>query len=242
MAFPRLTTLLTLAALPALAQQTTPPASFETASVKSSETSDARCAPNASVGQTFTVKNCSLGNLILYAYDVLQQQVSGQTFLLDEKYDVTAKAAKPVSRVQMKRMLQTLLEDRFKLTLRRETKETPVYALLVDKDGPKFHASPSASDAGPSFVPGTAAQLTLQNAAMADLVFALSRRIKDRFVIDKTGLEGKYDFEMAWYLELGKPNPPPVFTAVQTLGLKLEPQQSPVEYLVILHIEPPPEH
>jgi uncharacterized protein (TIGR03435 family) len=71
------------------------------------------------------------------------------------------------------------------------------------------------------------------------LFFALSRRAKDRIVVDKTGLQGKYDLEMTWYLELGKPNPPTVFVAVQTLGLKLESQQSMVEFLVIEHVEEP---
>jgi uncharacterized protein (TIGR03435 family) len=107
---------------------------FQAASVHSSD-SEARCAPNASVGQTFTVKNCELGALILFAYDVLQQQVSGETSLLGEKYDVTATAEHPVSRSEMKRMLQTLLEDRFKLTLRHETKKTPVYAIVVAEGG-----------------------------------------------------------------------------------------------------------
>ena len=230
----------------ALAQQNekTAPLSFEAASVRinKSGTSEGRCAPNASVGQTFTVSNCPLGALILFAYDVLQQQVSGQTSLLGEKYDVTAKAEHPISRIEMKRMLQTLLEDRFKLTLRRETKELPVYALVAGKDGPKFQPSQTASDEGPKPLAGSKGQLILQNVAMSDLVFALSRRIADRMIVDKTELQGKYDLEMTWYLELGKPDPPSVFTAVQVLGLKLEPQNSPVEFLVIDHVDQPSEN
>ena len=136
-------------------------------------------------------------------------------------------------------MLQTLLKDRFKLTLRRETKEIPVYALTVAKDGPKFHESRTASDDGPKPVKGSAGQLIFQNTAMSDIVFALSRRISDRIIVDKTGLTGTYDFDMTWYLKLGKPDPPSVFTAVQELGLQLEPQQSPVEFLLIDHVDKP---
>jgi uncharacterized protein (TIGR03435 family) len=216
----------------------TAPVSFKTASVKLSD-SEGRCAPNRSVGQTFTVTNCPLGELILFAYDVLQQQVSGQTSLLGEEYDVTAKAEHAVSRSEMRRMLQTLLKDRFKLTLHRETKEIPVYALVVAKDGPKFHECQTASEGGPTPVKGSEGQLIFQNTAMSDIVFALSRRIADRIIVDKTGLTGKYDFDMTWYLKLGKPDPPPVFTAVQELGLQLEPQQSPVEFLVIDHVDKP---
>jgi hypothetical protein len=109
MAFPKLTrlarrTLISTAACLAafagpMAQQDEKTAriSFDVASVKlsDSESSD-RCAPNASVGQAFMVRNCALGALVLFAYDVLQQQVSGQTSRLGEKYDVTAKAEHPV--------------------------------------------------------------------------------------------------------------------------------------------------
>jgi uncharacterized protein (TIGR03435 family) len=237
MCFPKLTMLAAVAGLLALAQsEKTAPVSFQVASITSSN-AEARCAPNASVGQTFTVKNCELGALILYAYDVLQQQVSGETSHLNEKYDITAKAEHPVSRNEIRRMLQTLLADRFKLTLRRETKEIPVYALVVGKDGPKFHENPTASDEGPKPVQGIAGELTFRNMAMSDLVFALSRRISDRIVVDKTGLTGKYDLDMTWYLALAKRNPPSVFDAVQELGLKLEPQESPVEFLVIDHVD-----
>lgn len=76
---------------------------------------------------------------------------------------------------------------------------------------------------------------------MPDLVFALSRRIPDRIVVDKTGLTGRYDLDMTWYLELGKSNPPLVFTAVHVLGLNLEPRNSPLEFLVIDHCERPSE-
>src|SRR5271163_550500 len=123
MGFSKLTMLTAAAGLLAVAQ----PISFQIASVKSaSAASEDRCAPNASVGQTFSVKNCDLGALILFAYDVLQSQVSGETSHLNEKYDITAKAERPVSRSEMRRMLQTLLADRFNLILRRETKEVPV--------------------------------------------------------------------------------------------------------------------
>jgi uncharacterized protein (TIGR03435 family) len=241
MRFAKLAILTAVAGLLAPAQQSE---KFEAGSVKirSAEDSEARCAPNASVGQTFSVKNCELGALILHAYDVLQRQVSGQTSLLNEKYDVTAKAEHPVSRSEIRRMLQTLLADRFKLVLRRETKEVPVYAIVVAKDGPKFHETQPASDEGPKPVQGSAGQLIFRNMAMSDLVFALSRRLPDRMIVDKTGLTGKYDLEMTWYLSLGKPNPPPVFTAVQVLGLKLEPQNGPVEFIVIDHVDKPSEN
>ena len=113
----------------------------------------------------------------------------------------------------------------------------PVYALVVEKNGPKFHQSQMAPDQPPKLAKESTGQIILQNADMADLVFALSRRIRDRIVVDKTGLEGKYDLEMTWYLSIGKPDPPSVFTAVQEIGLTLEPQKSMVEFLVIDHVD-----
>jgi uncharacterized protein (TIGR03435 family) len=229
-----------LAAPKALAQQNEKATrlSFQTASIKSSE-GEGRCAPNAAVGPTFKLTNCPLGELILFAYDVPQEQVSGQTALLGEEYDITAKVEHAANRGEMRRMMQTLLEDRFKLKLRRETKEIAVYALVVGKDGPKFPHSKTTSEEGIKPVSGSPGQLTLQNMEMSDLVFALSRRIKDRTIVDKTELEGKFDIEMTWYVSLGKPNPPSVFTAVQETGLKLEPQQSKVEFLVVDHVALP---
>ncbi len=213
-------------------------AKFQAASIQLNDAEEGRCVPNRSMtADTLTLKNCSLGAIILFAYDVLQQQVTGDDAHLDDHYNVTAKAAQPVSHAELKRMLQALLKDRLKLTFRRDTKEIPVYALMVAEGGPKFQPSQLASDDGPNLAGGI-----LQNATMSDLVFALSRRITERFVIDKTGLSGKYDLDMAWYVELGKPNPTSVVTAVQVLGLKLEPRQNPVEFLIIGHIGKPNEN
>jgi uncharacterized protein (TIGR03435 family) len=239
---PKLTILALIAADLALAQQPEK-LSFQTASIQSNDLREGHCAPSSSVaGQTFTLRNCALGELILFAYDVLQRQVSGETSLLNEHYDITAKSDQPLSSAQARRMLQSLLADRFKLTLRRETKEMPVYALLLGTDGPKFQVSPTASDTAPKPTKGSAGELIFQNMGMSDLVFALSRRIPDRQVVDKTGLEGKFDMDMTWYLNLAKRDPPSVFTAVQELGLKLEPQNSPVEFLVIDQVSKPSEN
>jgi uncharacterized protein (TIGR03435 family) len=238
----KITILALIAADLALAQQPEK-LSFQTASIHSNELREGHCAPSSSVaGQTLTLRNCALGELILFAYNVLQRQVTGETSLLNEHYDITAKSDQALSSAQARRMLQSLLTDRFKLTFRRETKEMPVYALLPGLDGPKFQVSPTASDAGPKPTKGSAGELIFQNMAMSDLVFALSRRLPDRQVVDKTGLEGKYDMDMTWYLNLGKKDPPSVFTAIQELGLKLEPQNNSVEFLIIVSVSKPSEN
>jgi len=69
------------------------------------------------------------------AYNITVRQISGQDPLLSERFDIAAKAERAVSRDQMLRMLQTLLVERFKLVVHRETREVPVYSLVAGRGG-----------------------------------------------------------------------------------------------------------
>jgi len=232
----------------AIAQQAeTSALSFEVASIKlnRSATREGGCTPSSWFGaQSFTATNCPLSQFIVSAYDVTPAQISGQTDLLNEQYDILAKTEGPTGTSQMKKMLQTLLAERFRLGMHRETKETHVYALVIGKDGPKFRPSDSAPVEGVKLGEGRSGQPVLLNASMKDLIGTLSRVSGevDRIVLDKTGLNGRYDLEMQPIIDVRRPDGPSVFTAVQTLGLKLEPQKDPVEFLLIDHIEKPTEN
>ena len=221
---------------------------FEAASIKLNKVGGEGCSSTNSGGQTYLAKNCPLGGLIMSAYGVSQQRISGpagQSSYLADKYDITARAEHPVTRTRMQMMLQSLLEDRFNLKIHREMKETPVYALVVGKGGPQFQQSQAGADEGPKSVKGSGGQILAQNLSMSDFLAFLSRRITDRIVEDRTGLKGRYDIEMTRLLELGRPDDPDapsVFTVIQELGLKLEPQKLPVEHLVIDHVEKPSEN
>jgi len=171
---------------------------------------------------------------------------------------------------ERERMLQALLADRFKLTVHHETKELPVYALAIAENGPKLQeAKPGDANAngikGPNGHPGGPGNirmgrgmLTGQALSMADFVRALSDQL-GRPVLDKTGLTGKYDVTLQWtpddsqlpmFKQTGTPSAPPpalsgssFFTVIQEqLGLELESQDSPVETLVIDHVEKPSEN
>jgi uncharacterized protein (TIGR03435 family) len=103
---------------------------------------------------TFT--NISMRDLIQEAWDVKAYQVAGPNWLQSERFDVSAKVPKGATKEQSRLMLQNLLEDRFKLKLHHSTKELPVYALVVAKNGPKLKESvedPNAAP-GPDFPPG----------------------------------------------------------------------------------------
>src|SRR5216684_8699142 len=129
----------------------TPAAAFEVASIKPA-------APIASitpamiqsgklrlgvsvVGARVDIGYMSLADLIRTAYDVKPHQISGPDWMAAERFNITAKLPDGATKDQVNVMLQALLAERFKLTVHRETKERPVYALIVGKGGPKLRES-----------------------------------------------------------------------------------------------------
>ncbi|MGO9258790.1 MAG: TIGR03435 family protein [Bryobacteraceae bacterium] len=83
----------------------------------------------------------SLKNLLMTAYDVKNFQIVGPSWLDTERFDITATMPPDTTREQFHVMLQNLLAERFKLTLHRETKELPMFVLVVAKNGPKMKES-----------------------------------------------------------------------------------------------------
>jgi uncharacterized protein (TIGR03435 family) len=140
-------------------------------------------------------------------------------------------------------MMRALLVERFGLKFHFEKRESPVYAMVVGKSGPKL----KESTADQLSVTVRSAQLTVAKATMDRLAIQLSSSM-DRPVFDKTGLRGFYDFTLDWTSDFGGPptadsNGVDIFTALQEqLGLKLEPQKAPIEMLVIDHAQRPSEN
>jgi len=201
---------------------------------------------------------------VLIAYNITVRQLSGATPLLSERYDIVAKAGHPARPDEMLRMLRALLEDRFKLVVRRETREAPVYVLTVAKGDPKLQPASVSERLGPS--PRTPAHaggselasghLVFRDESMADFAWALSRTggLGDRVVVDQTGLTETYDFELMFARESAPHGADPreatavlenpsIFAALQEqLGLKLESRKAPVEFLIVEHVERPTEN
>jgi uncharacterized protein (TIGR03435 family) len=223
------------------------PLKFEVASVKPNKSGDRDASMNPSPGG-FYATNTTLKFLITWAYDVGDHQISaGPNWINTERYDIVAKGQidRPNS-AQYRQMLQTLLADRFQLRLRRETKELPVYALVVGKNGSKLR---EADGVGMTTGRG---RITARRISMERFAAHLGNRL-GRTVLDRTGLQGNFAFELEWTPDPGQPlgpNPTPlessgpsIFTALQDqLGLKLEPQKGSVEMLVIDHVEKPSEN
>jgi len=203
------------------------------------------------------------------AFQVKTYQIVGPSWLDEDCFEIVAKMPEGATADQIPAMLQALLAERFKLAAHKEDRPRPVYALVVDKGGPKFkEANLNFRRMGPRpgevmFRAATDTQGFKGAMTMATLAHFLSGRL-DRPVQDFTGLEGKYDIDLAWAPDPGidrlspsavsftaataasgdtRADLPPaptatLFTAIrESLGLKLEPRNAPVEMLVIDHVE-----
>jgi uncharacterized protein (TIGR03435 family) len=159
--------------------------------------------------------------------------------LSTDRYDIMAKASGDASEEQTRRMLQALLEDRFKVVAHRETRELPLFALVVGKKGPKFReVKDDGSDA--EIGGGEGHQIKAHHISMKQLAGALRGYIGDP-VLDETGLTGLYDLNLDFTIDESlSAEGPRIFEAVQDqLGLKLEARKGPVEVVVIDHAEKP---
>ena len=234
--------------------QTTPSApAFEVASVKVN-TSGEPPSGNTRNGR-LTMYNMPMKVLIARAYQVANDKVTGPDWLDTAGYDIVAKLGPDTTAETLWLMLQNLLADRFKLGLHHEQKPTPVYALVVGKNGPKLKEA-SAGSQVKSTCSRQGTQISCQNQklSMADLAQNLPRWVsRDWFdlpIVDQTGLPGVYDFSLTWTpsnrpdsaaggtSEATDPSGVTLFDAIQDqLGLKLEQRKLPVDRIVIDHIE-----
>ena len=229
---------------------------FEVASVKPSKPgSNGGAMKVLPGGQEFVAQNFPLRLMIARMHLVPPRQVTGGPDWMDSGlWDIQAKADKAgYTREQMLDMVEHLLEDDFKLKMRKDPKEGPVYALTVDKSGLKMKANESPEDYEIPVKGGPGGVTVGKRVAMDRLCFTLGSFLQnnERPVIDRTGLTGYFDFTLSFLPELppgfNKDNlpaevlsRPSLFEAVKSqLGLKLEATKGPVDYYVIEHIEKP---
>ena len=182
--------------------------------------------------------------LIMSAYNVEFWQISGAPdWTMADGYDITATMPPSLPKGQIEAMLQTFLADRCKLIIHRETKDAAIYALVVGKGGPKLKPSTE----GQFSIRRGRGHLELRHASMKTLTRLLGDSSEggemDRPIVDMTGIEGLFDITLDWTPDasaLSADGGPSILTAVQEqLGLRLEPRRSPVEGIVIDHIERP---
>ncbi len=207
----------------------------------------------------------------------------GPGWLDNERYTISAKAESNAPVAEMVRtMLPALLEERFQLKVHREAKETNVYALTVAKSGPKLQPMkegsctpidinnlpkrPAPGESEPRLCGGggmrsspSGGVMDSVGISMPELAGRMLQGRVDRPVVDKTGLNGRYDVHLEFTPENFSAGPvrlngaevpapsepavsagPSIFTALQQqLGLKLTPEKGSVEILVVDHVEKP---
>jgi uncharacterized protein (TIGR03435 family) len=203
-------------------------------------------------GKEFITQGVSLRFMIAFMYWVPLRQVTGGPSWLDsDLWDIAAKADRPHELDDLRAMFRNMLADEFKLKFRKDVKEGPVYALSVDKSGPRMKRDEEPWDFDVSIKAGPGGALVGKRVPIQRICFQLQQILQrdQRPVIDKTGLPGYYDFSLAYRPELPPGfdpsnipqeimDRPTIFDAVrEQLGLKLEAQKGPVEYYVIQNVE-----
>jgi len=247
--------------------------SFEVASIKPNPPNETRVFMTG-VGDTYIATGASLKTLIGYAFRARDFQIVGATdWIASDRWEIVAKAPEgsiPLRPVTVDLnvpdtkalMLQSLLEDRFKLKIHRELRQLPVYELVVVKDGAKIRLSEDQGPivppaAGSSPVPRPGEKLTRGSYWASSGKFEATAIPLERFVsylvphldgpvIDKTGLQGLYDFSLRYEQSPGSfafASPdvpvdvltgPSIYTALrEQLGLQLNREKGPVEVIVI---------
>lgn len=232
---------------------------FEVASIKPNKSGGGNSSTSGRAG-SFTASNVTARELIVYAYRLRPFQLAGGPgWINSDRFDIQARQpenAKPDNRA----MTRALLRDRFKLAAHTETRQEQVYALVLARTdgrlGPQLKASTqncaasqpgAASPCGTNTsVNATSGRMTGIGQSMESLVTSLGGFGLSRMVLDRTGLKGEFDFELRWTPERAAAeqaqanDAPSIFAALQEqLGLRLESQRGPVEFVVVDGIERP---
>lgn len=245
------------AAVVASAQTAGP--TFEVASIRPNLSGPFSSGIGWRPGGTFTATNVPLVRLVQFAYDIPESLIlGGPDWIRNNRFDINAKAAAEVPHDHFRLMMKSLLEDRFKLRLRTEEREMPVFELVLARTdgrvGPNLHDCSNKNDqAGlsspekPFVAPrgGTVAAGDCSN--LAPLVNLASAKVQTA-VINKTGLSGQWRYDIYFGPDLPQPdalNPdlPSFVTALrEQLGLKLERTRGVVDVLVVESADQPTEN
>lgn len=245
-------------AAPIPAEVDTPP-SFEVVSIKPSKPYDRNHSWNGSM-DSLTIENYTLRRLIRSAYNLKSdsQVLGGPKWIGQEAFDIKAKFGDvDIARLRnlsgreryrkIRLALQSLLADRFQLRISQDTRNIPVYALVVTKSGAKVTSSPPELDSSGN--PKTErnhslndnnGHMTAKGISMSGLADWLTLMPEcDRVVLDRSGLTSEYDFKLDWTEDQGNGVPqdapyPGLFTALhEQLGLELKADKGPVDVVIV---------
>jgi uncharacterized protein (TIGR03435 family) len=200
-------------------------------------------------GSSYRGVNVPLMRVIRLAYSPIQEFTGGPGWIESDRYDILAKAEGTPTRPQLQLMLRSLLADRFKLVVHKETREKPAFALVLarsdGKPGPALRKSevdctPANRDKAPKGACGFRAGpglITSRSATMEMLAAELI--MTGRLVVDRTGLTGTYELDLRWTPDEFEAGAALVTALREQLGLKLEAIRAPVEVIVVDKAERP---
>jgi uncharacterized protein (TIGR03435 family) len=219
-------------------------------------------------GDTFTSTNGTLRELIRVAYGARQMELSkGQEWIDTARFDIVAKGRAQLKPGRVPEELKQLLADRFGVKVHNETREVPMYALMVARADGRLGAAlqPLEVDRCKEIiaqamersrqgqpplppVPGQRIQCGMHfnpgiiqggSIGLGNLANRLSSLV-GRQTVDRTGLTGVFDFDLTWAADAAPETVgPSIFTALQEqLGLKLESTRGPIDVLVIDRVLP----
>jgi bla regulator protein BlaR1 len=213
--------------------------------------------------------NAQTQALITFAYDLRDPKLQiglipgAPTWIRSEWFDIRAKMSESdIAKLKdsssqdreayARRLVQTLLADRFNLKAHLVSKQGLSYEIVLAKNGPKHMKVAPANEAG-GITTIDSGYLQYHGTPLSALLLILPQMLGDTPVVDKTGLTRTYDFELKWDREPGTFSPgsgiplspadgsrPPIFKALEDqLGLRLVPVRGPLKGIVIDHIERP---
>jgi uncharacterized protein (TIGR03435 family) len=251
---------------------------FEAASIRPNKSGSSILGIAPQPGGRFMATNVTVGLLIRNAYQLPRFRVSeGPDWIESDRFDVVATAGYDAPQSQLRLMVQTLLAERFKLKVHTQTREQPVYELVMARRdgrlGPNLRRTEHdcTGEDWPNLLPasittrcgliGAASDVEIRSgrsrfALLGTSMEGFARFLQGpvrRYVFDRTGLDGYFNGEFDFTVEIDPPPPPPglpdpydrtnfqtIFTVLpEQLGLKLEPTTGPVDVLVIDSVERP---
>jgi uncharacterized protein (TIGR03435 family) len=226
---------------------------FEVVSVRPNTSTDGTINIPPTPPDGLVLHNLSVADVVRYAYQL-------QPFLVvalprwaeDERFDIVAKAARPITETERQSMVQSLLSDRFRLKAHFEKREQTIYAMTRARaDGslgvglqPRADCvtTPCQRSGSSSRVAGVIRVRSTTMAGLADIISSILGEV----VRDESGIEGRFDVEASWRPDAvdAPVNPSDdrssFFTAIQEqLGLRLQPSRAAVEVLIVDSVERP---
>ena len=235
-----------------LAQEPQRLLTFDVTSVKPNTSGEQGGSSKAQPGR-YVGLNVTLKRVVGLAYRPVQEFIGGPDWINTDRFDIEGRVEGTPTQDQMLEMLRSLLADRFKLAVHRETRQMPAYALTLARGDGRLGAElravppctpPPASPASPARGCGGFAvgggSLKGIGVTVTQLAAELPSATEGRYVVDRTGLSGTFDVNLTWNASALSPtttsadSPASIFAAIQEqLGLRLVSITTPIEVIVI---------